>query len=83
MEYTVFMEARQRHEEHVQRLTQSYADAQQDTESLKMLLSNGAAWIGGLFRTDERQSRQDTLFTGERRSGFAPVILDEKRGDSW
>ncbi len=83
MEYDVIMMSREHHKQHVDSLTQSYAAAQADSKSLQILLSNGIERISSFVETIGSQSRQSSPNSYESGSQFAPVVLDDRRGDSW
>ncbi len=83
MEYDVIMMSRAQHEDKVKRLAQSYTDAQADSRWLQTVLASGLTRLNGFFATISSWSRQRSSDTYERRPEFAPVVLDDRRGDSW
>ena len=83
MQYDTLIMARQEHEERIDRLSQSYTDAQADSKSIQMYLSSGIERISRFFGAFGSRSLQSSSNTYERSPQFAPVILDDRRGDSW
>jgi hypothetical protein len=83
MQYDMIMMSREHHQERVERLAQSYSDAQADSKTVQMFLANGIERISNFFAGLYSQGQQSATSTHERNARFAPVILDDRRGDSW
>lgn len=83
MNYDALIMARQHHEETINKLSRSYADAQADSKSLQALLSSGLGWISATVKGIGSQNQHSIPNSYERRPSFAPVILDDRQGDSW
>ena len=58
MQYDTLMMAREEHQDHVNRLARSYADAQADSKWLQMIFAKGVERISGLFGAIGAQRQQ-------------------------
>ncbi len=83
MQYDTLMTAREEHQQRVDRLSQSYADAQADSKWLQMVFANGVERISDLFGAFGTQRQQRSSQPYERSPELAPVVLDDRRGGSW